>query len=202
MRRRRSASFSSGTLTRNGRIALLPSAASTTSWLSNIAPAAAVAARTSRRVADVSDMTFSRECVSWSDGRDGSRSDQVVSDGDVALCRLRIGTDLFRIVDQALGDASVDVGNGDVEPSAEEVLTVAVPMQIDLGVDRDLARELDLLLLRHNRDRTLETGRPAGRKQLFRIGANPRRARNRKLDIEPPVGAARGAILAPASRVG
>jgi hypothetical protein len=42
-----------------------------------------------------------------------------------------------------LGDTLVDVGNGDVEPSTEEVLAIAIQMQIDLGVDHHLAGELE-----------------------------------------------------------
>src|SRR5215472_7352224 len=61
MRRRRSTSAVSGTLMlSNGRIAMLPSAAcGICSAIKLKAPAAAEVARTSRRVVDVADMTFS-----------------------------------------------------------------------------------------------------------------------------------------------
>src|SRR5215471_5516663 len=59
MRRRRSTSASSGTLMRKGRIVLSSAAAAEFPDKRLTAPAAAEVARTSRRVGDVSDMTFS-----------------------------------------------------------------------------------------------------------------------------------------------
>jgi hypothetical protein len=76
-------------------------------------------------------------CVGF--GRNGERescSDQVVRDGDVAPCRLRVGTDrLFRVIDQTLRGAPTKVGNSDVELSTEKGLDIAVEMQVDLGIE-------------------------------------------------------------------
>src|SRR5262245_53261848 len=74
-------------------------------------------------------------------------------------------------------------------------------MQVDFGVDRDVACEPDLPLVSNDADRAFETCRPSSRKQLFRIGANARRPRKRKLDIEPAVGTARHAVFAAAGRM-
>src|SRR4051812_38558619 len=75
MRRRRLASASSETLILNGRIAALPwAAAGICSTIKPNAPATAEVARTSRRVGDVADMTFSCVCYLLnSTGNSGER---------------------------------------------------------------------------------------------------------------------------------
>src|SRR5437660_12617002 len=74
-------------------------------------------------------------------------------------------------------------------------------MQMVLGVDGNIGHR-HLALASCEPDRAFEACRPAGRKKLFRIGADTRRAGRRNLDIEPAVGAARNAIFAAADGVG
>src|SRR5262245_3344900 len=69
-------------------------------------------------------------------------------------------------------------------------------MEVDFCVDRQVGRELDLLPLSNDAEGTFETGRPAGGKQLLRIGAGPLRTGRRNSDFELSVGTARRAVFA------
>jgi len=105
----------------------------------------------------------------------GSGSDQVDYDVDIAACCFGIRARLTCFIHQSLGDFPLHTGQADVKASLEEVSAVS-QTQIDFGLDDQANRENDLPLAGCKRDGAFEAGRPGGRKQLLRIGADARGA--------------------------
>src|SRR6202161_4862432 len=120
------------------------------------------------------------------------RSDQVDRNVDVAACGFRVGANLVRFVHEGLGDVALDTGQADVEASAEEVAAVR---------DGQVGRQSDFPVAGRKRNRALETRRPPGGQQLLRIGADARRAGNRKSNVKTAIRAARDAVLPPTGGV-
>ncbi|MCY1245604.1 hypothetical protein D9M72_587680 [compost metagenome] len=98
-------------------------------------------------------------------------------------------------MDQLVGDVAVQFRQADIEPCAQEVGTV-VDVQIDLGVDSETCRELDLSLRGGNLDRADVAGGPSSTEEVF--GG---RVRLCQLEFEHAV-AALGAAVAAAGVVG
>ena len=71
-------------------------------------------------------------------------------------------------------------------------------IQIDLGIDRQIGRQRNLLLRGNDGHRAFEAGRPAGREQLLGIGAGAWRTGHRELDVQTVVAGARFAFIAAA----
>ena len=94
----------------------------------------------------------------------------------------------MRRLDQLLGDRAIDTGNADVETGPQEEGAVRI-VQVDRGVDRRLARQLDLALGGGEAQRAEVAGRPGGGEQVF--GG---RVRLGQLDIERAVVRVRGAV--------
>ena len=78
-------------------------------------------------------------------------------------------------IHQGLGDLPLHTRQADVEASSEEVGAIS-QAKIDFGRDGQANRENDLPLAGRKRDGAFEAGRPGGRKQLLRIGADARGA--------------------------
>lgn len=127
-------------------------------------------------------------------------SDQLNRNFDIAVRRLGVWTDLVRFSDQAPGDAGLDAWYGDTEARTEKILATR-EMQINLGINRNFGRQIDLLSSGREREGAFETRRPAGGEQLLRIGSDAGRAGGRQLDIQMSVRAARSAAFPPASGV-
>ena len=96
----------------------------------------------------------------------------------------------MRRVDQRLRDLAVETGDADIEPRPQEE-RIAGGIQIDLGIDLRVGRQLDLVLGGGELDRADEAGRPGGAEQM--LGG---RVRLRQLDVELAVVAARRAVAA------
>jgi hypothetical protein len=93
-----------------------------------------------------------------------------------------------RGLDQLLRNRAVDAGDADVETGAQEEGAVCV-VQIDRGIDRRLARQLDLALGGGEAERAEVAGRPGSSEQVF--GG---RVRLGQLDVEEAVAGVRGAV--------
>ncbi len=78
-------------------------------------------------------------------------------------------------IHQGLSDLPLHARQADVEASLEEVSAVS-QAEIDFGLDGRANRKNDLPLAGRKRDGAFEAGRPGGRKQLLRIGADTRGA--------------------------
>ncbi len=117
-------------------------------------------------------------------------SQQVSRNLDVAVGRFGVRADAVRRREQLTSDLRVDTWYGSVETCPQEKAVVA-EIEVDLGVDRRSAGELDLSSRSGELDRTDEAGRPGGGKQPL-CG----RMRLREPDIETSVAATCGAIRA------
>ena len=62
------------------------------------------------------------------------------------------------LVEQRLGGAKLDARHADIEPSAEEIVSIS-DIQVYFRVDRDAGRQRDPVLLSDEPDRMLEAGR-------------------------------------------
>jgi hypothetical protein len=78
-------------------------------------------------------------------------------------------------IHQGLSDLPLHTRQADVKASLEEVSAVS-QAEIDFGLDGQANRENDLPLAGRKRDGAFEAGRPGGRKELLRIGADTRGA--------------------------
>ena len=78
-------------------------------------------------------------------------------------------------IHQGLSGLPLHTRQGDVEASLEEVSAVS-QAEIDFGLDGRANQKNDLPLAGRKLDGAFEAGRPGGRKQLLRIGADTRRA--------------------------
>jgi hypothetical protein len=94
---------------------------------------------------------------------------------DVAASCFGVRTNLVSFFHQSIGYFGPDARYADVEPGSKEIAGVA-RVQVYFGVNGKVRRQSDLHFVRDDSDCTLETGRPTGREQLLRIGADARRA--------------------------
>jgi hypothetical protein len=78
-------------------------------------------------------------------------------------------------IHQGLSDLPLHTRQADVKASLEKVSAVS-QAEIDFGLDGQANRESDLPLAGRKRDGAFEAGRPGGRKELLRIGADTRGA--------------------------
>ncbi len=111
----------------------------------------------------------------------GFGSGQGGGDVDIAVRRLGVRADQMRRLDQLLRDLAVHAGHADGEARAQEVGAVGI-VQIDLGIDRELGRQLDLPLGGGELDRAEVAGRPGRGEELFGGGTcldRDRRAQHR-----------------------
>ncbi len=129
------------------------------------------------------------------DVRGRSGSDQVDRNIDVAAGGFGVRARLVRGIHQGLGDVALQTGQADVETSLKEV-SVPGLAQIYFGVDNRVSREGNLCFSGRELHRANETGRPAGGEQLLRISTVARSSRRRKLDVQPAIAAAGGAVAA------
>jgi hypothetical protein len=98
-------------------------------------------------------------------GRLGRKSDEIGLDGDIAVHCLGVRADSMRRVDQRLRDLAVEARQADLEAGRQEECA-AIEVQVDLGIDRNIGRELDLLLAGGELDRAHVAGRPSGAEQV------------------------------------
>ena len=77
----------------------------------------------------------------------------------------------MRPIDEPLCEIIDDAGDADVQASAQDVSDRLIERQGHLGIDRGLRRKPDALFPRRIGERALESGGPAGREELLRVGA-------------------------------
>jgi hypothetical protein len=94
------------------------------------------------------------------------------------------------------GDIALQTRQADVEAGSQQELVTGCA-EINLGINSDIGRKRDLHVARHTAHRPDEAGRPAGGKQLLRIGAGAGAARGRQLDVKPAIFAAGSAARPP-----
>ena len=115
--------------------------------------------------------------------RPSCHSDQIGRHVDIAVDSLGVGADPVRRVDEILRDRVVEARQADIEARTQEEAAVAV-VQIDLGIDRRIGRQLDLLLRGGDADRAHVAGRPGDAEQI--LGG---RMRLGQLDVDLAVAA-------------
>src|SRR5258708_7595740 len=132
----------------------------------------------------------------------GALLSRVDRDVDVAPCsvgicaRLAVGG-----VHNGLRDFALQAWQPDVKPCLQEV-NVARIAQVYFGIDRHVSWKLHFHPVSHNPHRTDETGRPAGGKQLLRIGASSWNSGSRKLNVQATIITASAAAAATAQSMG
>jgi len=102
----------------------------------------------------------------------------------------------MRALDQPERGVAVQAGQADLEPGVEQVAFGLAELEIDFGIDGGFRRQLDAALAGRKAERAFEAGGPAGREQLFRVGAGAPAAGRAELNVEAAVRAACGAVAA------
>src|SRR5271165_5903556 len=93
-------------------------------------------------------------------------SDEIGLDGDIAVRGLGVRANPVRSMDQLLRDLAVEARQTDVEARRQEEGAVG-EVQVDLGVDRYIARERDLLFGGSELDRADVAGRPSDAEEIL-----------------------------------
>ena len=107
----------------------------------------------------------------------GSGLNQVDHDVDMAACRFGVHARLMCFIRQSLSDLPLHARQADAKASPKEVGAVS-QTQIDFGLNGQAYWDSTRPLAGYNRDRAFEAGRPGGREELLRIGADTRGARS------------------------
>jgi len=84
-----------------------------------------------------------------------------------------IGTKLLGVLDELLRDVASEARQADIEAGTQGIIIAAREMQMDFGINGNFGHR-HLRLRAASPDRAFEARRPAGRKELLRIGADTR----------------------------